>query len=246
MTTLLFALIGSVIVSLVSLIGIFSLLLGKYTLQKIILILVAFSAGGLMGSAFFHILPEVIQQYDSSFAFVMVIVGFTLFFVMERVIYWRHCHDGVCDEHPFVYLNLIGDSLHNFVDGMVIMAAFAIDMHLGLFTTFTIILHEIPHELGNFGVLVHGGFSVMKAVLFNFLTALFAIGGVLFGFFLIHQIQSISNFLLAFAAGGFLYVAASDLIPELHKEKDIKRSMISFVFFIFGIAVMWMGRLWFT
>lgn len=246
MSVLTNGIIGAVIVSLISLIGIFSLLLNKKVLHSILMILVGFAAGGLIGSAFFHILPEALLSQDSSFVFAIVIVGFAFFFIMERVIHWRHCHDGVCETHPFVYLSLIGDSIHNFVDGLIIIASFSADFHIGLFTTFTIVLHEIPQELGDFGVLIHGGFSVGKALFFNFITALLAVAGVIMGFFVINAVQSISNSLLAFAAGGFLYIAASDLIPELHKEKHMGKSMLSFVFFLFGIALMWLGKLWFA
>lgn len=244
MSTLVSSLLGAVIVSLISLIGVISLSFQKKTLHHILLILVAFAAGGLIGSAFFHILPEALQFEESSLVFTFVITGFALFFVMEKVIYWRHCHDGVCTTHPFVYLNLIGDGIHNFVDGLIIVASFHVDVHVGIFTTATIVLHEIPQELGDFGVLLHGGFSVGKALFYNFVTALVSVLGVIVGFFLVNLIETMSNFLLAFAAGGFIYIAASDLVPELHKEQHRGKSILSFLFFLLGIILMWLGKLW--
>lgn len=246
MPILLYSFLGSLVVSLIAFIGLLTIVLREKTLHKLLLMLVGFSAGGLIGSAFFHIFPEALDLMDHTLFFAYVLIGFSLFFVLERVIHWRHCHNGVCDTHPFVYLNLVGDSIHNFIDGLIIVAAFTTSMHVGILTTFTIILHEIPQEFGDFAVLVHGGFSTWKALYFNFLTALFAVLGVFVGYFLVHTVTTISTPLLAFAAGGFIYIAASDLIPELHKEKDMKKSMISFLFFIFGVVLMWFFTLWFT
>lgn len=161
---------------------------------------------------------------------------------MEKYLYWRHCHDEICEIHPFTYLNLIGDGFHNFLDGLVIAASFLVSIKLGLVTTAAVILHEIPQELGDFGVLVYGGFTKTKALLFNLLSALTAVVGAVAGFFISSTTANFSNFILPLTAGGFIYIASSDLIPELHKERDTKKSISAFLFFILGILLMWLAK----
>jgi zinc and cadmium transporter len=176
-----------------------------------------------------------LEAMEALTAFGYLLVGFIAFFLIERFLHWRHCHEGKCDIHPFTHLILIGDGIHNFVDGLVIAASFMVSIAFGWVTTLMIILHEIPQELGDFGVLVYGGFEKIRALGFNFLAQLTCVVGGIAGFFLLYTPESIA-FLLPFAAGGFIYIAASDLIPELHKEESLKKSMFSFVFFIIGIA----------
>jgi len=237
---------ASVIVSLISLVGIFNLLLNEKLLNKILIILIGFSTGGLIGGAFLHLLPEAMEKRkNSSDIFGFVIVGFILFFILEKYLYWRHCHKGEkCDVHVgmFTYLNLIGDGIHNFIDGLVMGASFFIDIKIGITTTFAIILHEIPQELGDFGVLVYGGFNKSKALFYNFLSAITAIIGTIVGYYISNKVESITVFLLPFAAGGFIYIASCDLIPELHKQKDLKISNISIIFFILGILFMYLVK----
>ena len=150
---------ASIAVSLVSLIGIFSLLLREGWLNKILFLLIGFSAGGLIGGAFLHLLPEALEQAASRIIFPYLILGFIAFFILEKYFHWRHCHEGICSVHAFTYLNLIGDGIHNFTDGLVIGASFIVSINFGIITTLVIIMHEIPQEIGDFGVLVYGGFS---------------------------------------------------------------------------------------
>jgi len=239
MHPLILILVSVFIVSLLSLTGIFFVALRKSVLERIVLILVAFASGSLLGGAFLHLLPEAYKGCACTATFVMVLLGILLFFVMEKVLYWRHCHREGCEEHAFTYLILIGDGVHNFIDGLIIASGFMAGIPLGITTTAAIVFHEIPQEIGDFGVLIHGGFSRKKALLFNFLSALTAVIGALFGYFLFSYIENITPFLLAFAAGGFIYIASSDLIPELHKTKDIKKSMVQFLFLFFGIVLIW-------
>lgn len=231
------------IVSLISLIGILTFAIKTKLLNKILLTLVGFSAGALMGGAFLHLLPHSIEETEYSTAFLYLLVGFALFFLIERFLHWRHCHKGKCDVHMFTYMNLIGDSIHNFIDGIIIAVSYIVNIPFGIVTTIAIIAHEIPQEIGDFGVLVYGGFSKAKALFFNFLSALMAIIGALFGYFLSNSIKAIIPFVLPFAAGGFVYIAASDLVPELHKEPDLKKSLWSFGFFIIGIVFMFLIKL---
>jgi zinc and cadmium transporter len=207
-------------------------------LKRILLVLVGFSAGALMGGAFLHLLPEALGSSPEMIVFSYLIIGFVLFFVMERFLYWRHCHERKCNIHTFTYMNLTGDGIHNFVDGLVIAAGFVSSVELGLATTLAVIAHEIPQELGDFGVLLHGGFEKYKALFYNLLSALTAILGALVGFFLFPFVENLASFLVPFAAGGFIYIAGSDLIPELHKETDTRRALFSFIFFLFGIIFM--------
>ncbi|MHB8154497.1 MAG: ZIP family metal transporter [Candidatus Omnitrophota bacterium] len=227
------------IVSLISLVGIFTLAIKDNLLHKVLFCLIGFSAGALIGSAFLHILPECLENNKSTTVFSYLILGIIIFFIMERFLHWRHCHEeGACKTHAFTYLTLVGDGFHNFIDGMVIAASFMASFQLGLVTTLAIILHEIPQELSDFAILVYGGFTKKKALLFNFASALMAMIGALAGYFINDYIQGFSNFILPLTAGGFIYIATSDLIPELHKENDLKRSMAAFSAFLLGIVFM--------
>lgn len=232
-------------VSLVSLIGIASLFFKEAILKRILIALISFAAGGLIGGAFLHLLPEAVRYSESDLIFFFSLAGFILFFILERYFYWRHCHEGICDIHAVTYLSLIGDGIHNFVDGLIIGAAFVINLKIGIVATLVIILHEIPQELGDFGILLYGGLNKHKALFYNFLSALTAIGGTLMGFYFSSKIEYLKMFFLPFAAGGFIYIAACDLIPELHKQENLKKTGISLLFFIFGITLMLLAKMWF-
>jgi zinc and cadmium transporter len=245
MSLILWSLGATFLVSLISLIGVFTLPIKKDVLAKGLLWLVGFSAGGLMGGAFLHLLPELIKEGGKiEEKFLFVLVGFSLFFILEKFLHWHHCHKsgGECSVKTLSYMNLIGDGLHNFIDGLVIAASFAVDIRLGLTTTVAMIFHEIPQEISDFAVLIYGGFSRAKALLFNFLSALVAILGAVVGIFLSQNIKSATGFLVALTIGGFVYIAASDLIPELHRQPKLKNSLISFLFFILGIGFMYSLR----
>jgi len=235
---LIWILSATVLVSLISLIGIFTFGIRTKVFDKILILLVGFAAGGLIGGAFLHLLPEAVEQCGGDLAFFYALIGFSTFFLMERYLYWRHCHKGVCDIHTFTYLNLLGDGVHNFTDGLIIAASFVTDLKLGIVTTLAVIFHEVPQEMGDFGILVYGGFSKRRALFFNFICALSAILGAIIGYILSGITENISLFLISFTAGGFIYIAASDLIPELHKQKDVKRANIAFVTFILGLIFM--------
>lgn len=236
----LWAIGASILVSVVSLIGIFSLLLNEKLLNRILILLVGFGAGGLIGSSFLHLIPETLENSkDFALSFLYVILGFILFFVLERYFFWRHCHKEGCEIHPFTYLNLVGDFIHNFGDGLIIGVSFFADIRIGIVSTLAIIMHEVPQELGDFGILIYGGLSKFKALVFNYISATAAILGTVIGYFFASHINNFSSILLPFAAGGFIYIASCDLIPELHRQPDIKKSSISMLFFILGILLMW-------
>lgn len=239
---LVWILLSTFLVSLISLIGIFTLAINDKLLQKIIFSLIGFSAGALIGGAFLHLLPEALKGTKSTTVFYYLILGIVLFFLLERYVHWRHCHEKGCDIHAFTYLNLVGDGLHNFIDGMVIAAGFIVSFKLGVVTTLAIILHEIPQELGDFGVLIFGGFTKQKALVYNFLTALTAMLGALAGYFIIDFSRGFSNFIMPLTAGGFIYIATSDLIPQIHKETDLRRSSLAFFAFLLGIVFMALAK----
>ncbi|MGD0336801.1 MAG: ZIP family metal transporter [Candidatus Omnitrophota bacterium] len=239
---LVWILASTFIVSLISLIGIFTLAIKDDILHKLIFSLIGFSAGALIGSAFLHIIPEALTKTDSTTVFYILIFGIVLFFMLERYLYWRHCHEKECKVHPFTYLNLIGAGFHNFIDGMAIAASFLVSIKIGLVTTLAIVLHEIPHELGDFGVLIYGGFTKKKALFYNFISALMAMIGAVAGYLISDITRYFPVFIMPLTAGGFIYVAASDLIPQIHKESNLRRANLAFVAFLFGIIFMALAK----
>jgi len=250
MDILFYSIIATFAVSVISFVGIVTLFLKDKILNKILFYLVAISAGSLMGGAFLHLIPEAIESVEGKHGGVdsialAVLIGFALFFILERVLHWHHCHKngGDCPIHPFTYLNLIGDGLHNFIDGVVIVAAFSFSVELGIATTVGVVLHEIPQEISDFGVLIYGGFTKAKALLFNFLSGITAILGALCGFMLINIAQGAMPLLIGITAGGFIYISASDLIPELHKESKFGKSLIAFVCFFAGVGLMFLLKI---
>ena len=238
MSELLPILLATFLVSLLSFVGVLFLSLNDKILNKLLLILVAFASGALLGAAFLDLLPESFAL-GSEEAFVFVLLGMMLFFVIEKFLRWRHCHDGKCDIHAFTYLNLIGDGIHNWIDGMVIAATFLTSIELGVVTTLAVVAHEIPQEIGDFGILVYGGFKKTKALFYNFISALTAILGAIFTYYLTQYTEHLAVLLLPLAAGGFVYIAATDLLPELHKREKMKESVVQFIFLSLGILLVW-------
>ena len=184
-----------------------------------------------MGTAFFHLIPEISNKANT---FVYVVLGFVLFFIIEKYLYWQHCHEGKCSVHTFAYMNLFGDFIHNFLDGLIIASSFLISFPLGITTTIAIITHEIPQKISDFGVLLYGGFSKKKAIFLNFLTALTAVIGGIAGYFI--SSAFFLSFIPAIAAGGFIYIACSDLILEMKKDTT-KISVLHFLIFLLGIIL---------
>lgn len=229
-------------IALCVLVALFLFYLKKETLDKMTLFMISLSAGALIGGAFLHLLPEATHEIGTEPIFLITLLSFIFFFLLEKLLFWRHCHKGDCPIHTFGYMNLVGDSVHNFIDGLVIASTFLIDIHLGFITTIMIALHEIPQEIGDFGVLIHAGFEKKKALIINFLVALTVLLGGLVGYFASFKIAGVIPYLLPFAAGGFIYIAASDLMPEIRKETNLKKSLLSFLVFILGIVLMYAVR----
>lgn len=251
--SILYALFSVFVISLVSLIGILPILFKWVNLDRILLMLVSLSAGSLLGGAFFHILPEVAEEGFGISISISVIGGMLLFFVMERFIHWRHCHHTVHDEHPhhLAIMNLVGDGVHNFLDGVIVAASYLASVPAGIATTVAVVLHEVPQEIGDFGVLIYSGISRWKALAYNFLSALLAVIGAIIGLIIGTKSEAFVSIILPFAAGGFIYIAASDLIPELHKEckcddttcstqnRFLKDSLWYFLAMLVGIGLMY-------
>lgn len=236
-----YTILSVLIVSLVSFIGVISLSLSSKLLRTILIYLISFSAGALFGDVFIHLLPEVVKGNGFVLSISLyVLVGISLFFALEKIIQWQHCHMPITKEHihSFTYMNLVGDGLHNFIDGLIIAASYMASIPAGIATTLAVVLHEIPQEIGDFGVLVHGGFSKGKALGLNFVSAFFAVIGAIIGLLLARSIENIQLILVPIAAGGFLYIAGSDLIPELHKETTLWKSLLQLITFILGMVVM--------
>jgi len=237
-----YSILSVIIISLISLVGIFFVLMKKEKLNKIILFLVSLSAGSLLGGAFLHLIPEAFEKSSSILTTSLLILsGIILFFVIEHVIHWRHCHVPTSKSHPHSLgiMNIIGDGFHNFLDGLVIAAAYFINIPLGIVTTLAVILHEIPQEIGDFGVLIYAGYSKKKALFFNFISALTAILGAIVGILFAGSSEAFALIVIPLAAGGFLYIAGSDLIPELHKNQEKQFSIKKIIGIIFGILIMY-------
>lgn len=236
-----YSLISVFMVSLISFVGLLTLSINTKKLRKILLYMVSFSAGALFGDAFIHLLPEIIEETGFGLSIsIYVMFGIGISFIIEKFIHWRHCHIPHSKEHvhPFAMMNLFGDSVHNFIDGIIIGASYLVSIPVGIATTLAVIFHELPQEIGDFGVLLHGGFSRAKALLFNFITALTAVFGAVVSLLISSYVENITTFLIPFAAGTFIYIAGSDLIPELHKEVEVKKSLVQFIAIVLGILVM--------
>lgn len=249
-------LLSVIIVSLVSFSGLLVIALREKQLKAIILELVAFAVGGLLGGVFLHILPEVNEKLGFGMLVGLLLLGgFLLGFILEKFVHWHHCHGSHCDHgesgghaaekkhlamhaKPFAMLNILGDAIHNFVDGILIAAAYLTSVPVGVATTAAVILHEIPQEIGDFAVLIHAGWSRWKALMMNFASALTAILGAALTLLIGVKLKGYVPYVLPVAAGLFIYLAASDLVPELHKETKPGRSIAQLLSVIAGIAVM--------
>lgn len=236
-TTFLWIFTGGVVMSAIALVGSVTLLLREATLQKLLLPLVAFAAGSLVGGALFHMLPASLATLPAATALRWVAVGFVVFLGIEQVLHWHHCHraDAVCRK-PLTYLILIGDGLHNLLGGMAIAGVFLVDVRLGIAAWLAAAAHEVPQELGDFGVLIHGGWSKRSALLFNLLSGLtFFVGGMIaYGASLHFDVR----WLVPFAAGNFLYIGASDLVPEVNKAHSLRINLLHFAAFVAGLGVL--------
>jgi zinc and cadmium transporter len=232
---------GSVLlVSLASFAGVLFIAMDEKRLRRVLLFLVSFAAGALLGGAFLHLLPESAEHGMKSSTSIFILCGILGFFVLEKIICWRHCHIPTSEDHPHPVglMNLVGDGFHNLIDGMIIAGSYLVNPALGISTTLAVILHEIPQEIGDFGILVHAGYSIRRALMFNFISALTAVWGAILVLSIGLKTEAVSRFLVPFTIGGFVYIATADLIPELKKETNLQKSSLQLLFLLLGAGVM--------
>jgi zinc and cadmium transporter len=243
METLLWILLGGLAMSILALVGSSTLLLKPSTLDRLLKPLVAFAAGSLLGGAFLHMLPAALAGGgDAAGVLLWALVGVAVFFALEQLLHWHHCHRAATDcRQPLTYLVLLGDGLHNFLGGLGVAGVFLVDVRLGIAAWIAAAAHEIPQELGDFGVLVHGGWGKRRALLLNFASGLTFLVGGLVAYGASARIDVAA--LVPFAAGNFVYIGASDLVPEVNKHGDVATNAIHFAAFAAGIALLWAMRL---
>lgn len=241
-----YTLISVFAISLISLLGIFVLSFNIQKLKKVVSFLVSFAAGAMLGGVFLHLLPELAEVPGITFInSLIILLGIFVFFVIEKIVCWRHCHVPSSDEHPHSLgiMNIIGDGVHNFTDGIIIAAAFLNNISLGIATVIAVALHEIPQEIGDFSVLVYAGFSKSKALIFNLFAALLAVVGAVLTLIIGAQFTGIIKSLSFITIGGFLYIAIGDLMPELKKDAGLKKSIKQLIGLSMGILLMFLLRL---
>ena len=236
-----YALASVVIISLISFVGVVTLVLKRDLLSRSIFVLVSLAVGALLGDVFVHIIPEAYGGLaDPTVVSLTLIAGILIFFIIEKILHWHHHTLEHAEQHPHPVGNMIlfGDGVHNFIDGLIVAASYLVSIEIGIATTIAVILHEIPQEIGNFGVLIHAGYSTAKALLYNFFSALTAVAGAVVALMLGGITEQFALWLLPLTAGGFIYIALSDLIPELHKDRRIGQGIIQVVAIVVGISSM--------
>ena len=241
LTILFFTFLGSIF----SLLGGLILLSNEKLMLKISHLLASFAAGVLLGTAFFDLLPEALHEGEAAGidVFLWALVGIVTFFVFERFVHWFHHHEEYHEDSSAskttVPLIIFGDTMHNFIDGVVIAATFMIDIQLGIITTFAVAAHEIPQEIGDFGLMLHKGLSKQKIILVNIGSAAAAFLGAILTFLAGSSIEKYLPILIALTAGFFIYIASSDLIPEIHHEKRKGFAFYETALLIAGILTIW-------
>ena len=254
-TAVFYTIVSVILVSIVSLIGILTLFIGEKRLNNILLNRVSLSAGTLLGGAFLHLIPEAVEIKNSftiEISF-LILLGIIMFFLIDKIIHWKHSHKKselthsveVDKKSRIGYLNLIGDGVHNFVDGLIIAGSYMVNIPIGIATTIAVIVHETPQEIADFGILLYAGFSKFKALIFNFISAAFAIFGAIIGLVIGAKSEAFVSSIVPFAGGAFIYIAGSQLIPELfNKEHNVKDILNHTFMFVLGVLIMY-GLLFF-
>ncbi len=249
----LYTLVATILVSLSSFIGIFTISLNERTLHKVLTILVAYSAGTILGAALFDLLPEAVELVDETLVYPIIAFGFVFFLLLERTLYWYHGHghghefqhEGEEVPKDFAYLNLLGDFVHNFIDGMIIAASFVNSVTVGVAAAVAVVFHELPQEMGDYGILIYAGIERKRALILNSLAAASVIVGGIFGSFFIGMVENLEGYMVAFSAGAFIFLSASELIPEMHEEHDRWRALIQLAVLILGMLTIYMLGIWF-
>lgn len=237
--TLLAIITATGLISLLSLSGAVLVFFKRHVLDRLSIFLMAFAAGTFMGTAFLHLLPKATEGVESVTPFLFILLGFGIFFFIENILHWHHSHNGKEGHKSLGAISLLGDGAHNFLDGMIIAAVFFVDIRLGFITAVAVAFHEIPQEIAEFGVLMHAGYSKYRALLFNFISASTVVAGGIVSFFLEGILGQWITLFLFFAVGTFMYIAASDFVPEIRKEAGLRRSFALLLTFAAGILLMW-------
>lgn len=237
----LYSLVSVLIVSLASLLGVLTLAFKQSYLKSFLLFMVSFAAGALIGDVFIHLLPEMIANSGFSLSSgLYIILGILIFFTLEKVVHWRHCHLTATHKHahPLAVMNLVGETTHNFIDGVLIAGSYLLSIPVGIATTVAVLFHEIPQEMGDFGVLLHSGMEAKRALFLNFMSALASFLGVMVVLGLGFDSATVVEVIIPITIGGFIYIANADLIPELHKDVKVSNSIIQLLSFVAGVAIM--------
>jgi zinc and cadmium transporter len=249
-TTVILALVSVIAVSLVSLVGLATIAMDETRVHRLATLFVSFAVGALLGDAFIHLIPEAfagpVPRRAALGPSLLILGGMMVFFIVEKLL--RHQH-GVLHEHyhgqpelrrpELAAINILGDAIHNFIDGVVIGASYLVSPLLGLSTTIAVLLHEIPQEFGDFGILIHSGLTVRKAVLLNLASASVAILGTVLSLLAGTVAQeTITTSLVPLTAGGFVYLAAADLIPELQHDRSLRALVVQTSLITLGIVIM--------
>ncbi|MEK7481047.1 MAG: ZIP family metal transporter [Patescibacteria group bacterium] len=246
----LYAITSVIAVGAISLVGIFTLSLQEHVLRKYTFLLISLAIGALLGDAFIHLIPESFEELPMTTAGILVIAGILIFFVLENILHWHHHHsstslimNGSEKEHhdaihPVGRMILVSDGVHNILDGIIIAVSYLVSIEVGIATTIAVILHEIPQEIGDFGVLLHAGYTKTRALFLNALSAILALVGALAVMVIGETTEPMIMAIVPIAAGGFIYIATADLIPELRDTKSPLRALAQLFMVILGIAAM--------
>lgn len=239
MSLIIYILLSTAIISMMVWLISFFVYVNKEKMNKIVHFLLAFSAGSLLGGALLHLLPEASEFLNAESLFTSLLIAFTAFLLIEKIIHWRHGHSEDCHIHPVGSVNFIGSALHNFIDGLVIAGAFVAGTNIGIVTSLAVALHEIPHKIGDYGVYLFSGHQHKKALIIDFISSLMIVVGGMVGYFALQRIEIIMPYLMPIAAGGFIYIATSDLLPEVKKESNREKSILLMLTFVLGIILMY-------
>jgi zinc and cadmium transporter len=233
--------LANIIVGLVGVLGAYSVVRFFAKDHHRLMFLVSFAAGSMIAVVFFDLLPEALEIYNEPMpAMEFLILGFVLFLLIEKSLLYYHCHEKNCPAHQSVKLIMLGDAVHNLLDGAAIAASFMVSLTMGVFTTLAIIIHEVPQEIGDTGILLHAGYTRVKVIFYNLITALTAVIGGLLAYYALNYFNASLPYVLAITAGGFVYISAADLLPELQKDSDTRLNVILHsATFILGILIIW-------
>jgi zinc and cadmium transporter len=247
---MIYAFLSVFIVSAFSLIGVLTISFSQKYLGEIVFFLVALAVGAFLGDAFIHLIPEAFEEIQNPVSVsLLIILGMLSFFVLEKILHWHHhahTHDPCSRKEkveqikPLGKMILISDGVHNLIDGIIIGISYLAGIQVGIATTIAVLLHEVPQEMGDFGILVRSGYTKKKALFYNFITALLAVVGLVFVLVAQEFAEKISIIVIPVVAGIFIYIASSDLVPELHKEKISVKTLFEILAIIAGIGIMYL------